>query len=210
MTKSDDPAPDAHEGGAAELTRRDLGKTAMAVTGAVALGAFPVGAEADAIPEILRADDPIPLDLRVNGARLVIEAEPHVSLLDALRERAGLTGTKKGCAQGACGACTVQVDGKPVLSCLTLAALVEGAEITTVEGLADGEDLHPLQRAFIEQDAFQCGFCTPGQLMTGAACLAEGAATSPGAIREYMSGTLCRCGAYPNIVAAVDTAGREG
>jgi xanthine dehydrogenase YagT iron-sulfur-binding subunit len=145
--------------------------------------------------------------LRVNGAEHRVAIEPRVTLLDALRERLGLTGTKKGCDQGQCGACTVHVDGRRVLSCLTLARQVEGREITTIEGLAgpDGE-LHPVQAAFIQHDAFQCGYCTPGQIMSAAACIDEGHARSDADIREYMSGNLCRCGAYPNIVAAVRAA----
>jgi xanthine dehydrogenase YagT iron-sulfur-binding subunit len=133
-----------------------------------------------------------------------IEVEPRVTLLDALREHVGLTGSKKGCDQGQCGACTVHVDGERVLSCLTLAAQVEGRAVTTVEGLsADGADLHPVQAAFLAHDAFQCGYCTPGQIMSAVACIKEGHAGSDTEIREYMSGNLCRCGAYPHIVAAV-------
>jgi xanthine dehydrogenase YagT iron-sulfur-binding subunit len=141
--------------------------------------------------------------LRVNGAVREIDLEPRVTLLDALRERLGLTGTKKGCDQGACGACTVLADGKRVLSCLTLAVACEGRDITTIEGLSDDGDLHPLQQAFIARDAFQCGFCTPGQIMSAVALLAEGRAGSDAEIREFMSGNICRCGAYPNIVAAI-------
>lgn len=141
--------------------------------------------------------------LRVNGTVREIDLEPRVTLLDALRERLGLTGTKKGCDQGACGACTVLADGKRVLSCLTLAVACEGRDITTIEGLSDDGDLHPVQRAFIARDAFQCGFCTPGQIMSAVALLAEGRAGSDAEIREFMSGNICRCGAYPNIVAAI-------
>jgi xanthine dehydrogenase YagT iron-sulfur-binding subunit len=141
--------------------------------------------------------------LRVNGAVREIDLEPRVTLLDALRERLGLTGTKKGCDQGACGACTVLADGKRVLSCLTLAVACEGRDITTIEGLSDDGDLHPVQQAFIARDAFQCGFCTPGQIMSAVALLAEGRAGSDAEIREFMSGNICRCGAYPNIVAAI-------
>ena len=129
---------------------------------------------------------------------------PRVTLLDALRDHLGLNGTKKGCDQGQCGACTVHVDGVRVLACLTLAAQVEGREITTIEGLAQpGGELHPVQAAFLEQDGFQCGYCTPGQIMSAVACIREGHAGSDAEIREYMSGNLCRCGAYPHIVAAV-------
>ena len=145
----------------------------------------------------------VEIRLRVNGVERVAALEPRVSLLDALREHLQLTGTKKGCDLGHCGACTVLVDGRRVNACLTLAVMNEGREITTVEGLAKGDGLHPLQAAFIEHDAFQCGYCTSGQIMAGAACIAEGHAGSEAEIREWMSGNLCRCGAYPNIVAAV-------
>ena len=147
---------------------------------------------------------PIPMKLEINGQMYEIEVEPRVTLLDALREHVGLTGSKKGCDQGQCGACTVHVDGERVLSCLTLAAQVEGRAVTTVEGLsAGGADLHPVQAAFLAHDAFQCGYCTPGQIMSAVACIKEGHAGSDAEIREYMSGNLCRCGAYPHIVAAV-------
>ena len=146
----------------------------------------------------------IHIALDINGQRHELDIEPRVTLLDALREHLSLTGTKKGCDQGQCGACTCHVDGKRVLSCLTLAAQAEGREITTIEGLTgEAGDLHPVQAAFIEQDAFQCGYCTPGQIMSAVACIREGHAGSDAEIREYMSGNLCRCGAYPNIVAAV-------
>ncbi|HEU5018997.1 MAG TPA: (2Fe-2S)-binding protein [Pseudolabrys sp.] len=152
---------------------------------------------------------PAPLDivLRVNGTEHRISVDPRTTLLDALREHLHLTGSKKGCGLGQCGACTVLMDGRRVNSCLSLAALVEGREITTIEGLARGEQLHALQAAFIERDAFQCGYCTPGQIISGVACIKEGHAGSPQEIREWMSGNLCRCGAYDNIVAAIqDTA----
>ncbi|MEN3614808.1 (2Fe-2S)-binding protein [Plantactinospora sp. ZYX-F-223] len=143
-----------------------------------------------------------------------ILVEPRVSLLDALRDRLDLTGTKKGCNQGACGACTVWVDKRRVLACLTLAITCETREVTTIEGLSDGVDLHPMQQAFITQDAFQCGYCTPGQIMSAVAFLAEGHAADDGQIREWMSGNICRCAAYPNIRAAIrqvrDEAGTGG
>ena len=148
--------------------------------------------------------------LKVNGTARTIQAEPRVSLLDALREQLDLTGSKKGCDHGQCGACTVLVDGRSVNSCLTLAVMVQGKEITTVEGLAKGEELHPLQQAFIEHDGFQCGYCTPGQLMSGVACLKGGHAKTDADIREWMSGNLCRCGAYPNIVAAIRQVEKSG
>ena len=148
--------------------------------------------------------------LKVNGTVRTIKAEPRVTLLDALRENLDLTGSKKGCDHGQCGACTVLVDGRRINSCLTLAVMNQGKEITTVEGLAKGEELHPLQQAFIENDGFQCGYCTPGQLMSGVACLKEGHAKTDGDIREWMSGNLCRCGAYPNIVAAIRQVEKSG
>ncbi len=146
--------------------------------------------------------------LRVNGNGHRLTLDPRTTLLDALREHLHLTGSKKGCGLGQCGACTVLMDGKRVKSCLSLAALVEGREITTIEGLAEGERLHPLQAAFIERDAFQCGYCTPGQIMAGVACIAEGHAGSAQEIRDWMSGNLCRCGAYDHIVAAIQDAAR--
>ncbi|ESY62661.1 MULTISPECIES: (2Fe-2S)-binding protein [Mesorhizobium] len=151
----------------------------------------------------------IPAHLDINGHRHALQLEPRVTLLDALRDRLGLTGTKKGCDHGQCGACTVHVDGERVLACLTLAAQAEGRTITTIEGLSREGELHPVQAAFLEQDAFQCGYCTPGQIMSAVACIREGHAGSDEEIREYMAGNLCRCGAYPHIVAAVRQAALE-
>ena len=151
----------------------------------------------------------IPIHLTVNGHDHTLEVEPRVTLLDALRDRLHLTGTKKGCDHGQCGACTVHIDGERVLACLTLAAQAEGRAITTIEGLARAGELHPVQAAFLEQDAFQCGYCTPGQIMSAVACIREGHAGSDDEIREYMAGNLCRCGAYPHIVAAVRQAALE-
>ncbi|MGW0080594.1 (2Fe-2S)-binding protein [Streptomyces sp. NPDC003393] len=150
--------------------------------------------------------------LTVNGRPHTLPLDTRVTLLDALRDRLGLTGTKKGCDQGACGACTVHLDGRRVLACLTLAAQAEGRDVTTIEGVsgADGRP-HPVQRAFMDHDGFQCGFCTPGQIMSALALMAEGRTGSDEEIREFMSGNLCRCGAYPNIVAAIrDAAARGG
>jgi xanthine dehydrogenase YagT iron-sulfur-binding subunit len=147
-------------------------------------------------------------DVRVNGSARQLRSDSGVTLLDALRDELGLTGTKKGCDQGACGACTVLLDGKRVLSCLTLAAQCDGREVTTIEGLALDGRLHPVQEAFIRHDGLQCGYCTPGQIMSAVALLQEGRAGSDDEIREFISGNLCRCGAYPNIVAAIrDVAG---
>ena len=159
-----------------------------------------------------RSNGPFPLAekieivLRVNGVETPLRVAPWTTLLDALRDHLDLTGTKKGCDHGQCGACTVLVDGRRINSCLTLAVMKDGAEVTTVEGLATGDTLHALQQAFIDHDAFQCGYCTPGQLCSAAGLIAEGKARSPDEIRELMSGNICRCGAYPNIVAAIQQA----
>ena len=151
--------------------------------------------------------------LSVNEQERTLRIEPRVSLLDALRERLGLTGTKKGCDQGTCGACTVWVDGRRVLACLTLAVTCEGREVTTIEGLSADGRLHPMQAAFVDRDAFQCGYCTPGQIMSAVALLEEGHAGDDTEIAEWMSGNICRCTAYPNIRAAIrdvrDAAGSE-
>ena len=148
--------------------------------------------------------------LRINGRDHGLTLDPRTTLLDALREHLQLTGSKKGCGLGQCGACTVLMDGRRVKSCLSLAGLAEGREITTIEGLSRGESLHPLQAAFVERDAFQCGYCTSGQIMSGVACISEGHAGSAQEIREWMSGNLCRCGAYDHIVAAIQDAAASG
>nr|WP_220448430.1 (2Fe-2S)-binding protein [Nonomuraea diastatica] len=146
------------------------------------------------------------ITLTVNERRRTVRVDPRVSLLDALRGELGLTGPKKGCNQGACGACTVLLEGQRILSCLTFAAMFDGTDITTVEGLADGDELHPVQRAFIEHDGFQCGFCTSGQVTSAVGLLAENPSPSREEIKEGMSGNLCRCAAYSNIVDAVESA----
>ena len=146
------------------------------------------------------------ITLKINGAEKRIEVAPWTSLLDLLREYLDLTGTKKGCDHGQCGACTVLVDGKRINSCLTLAIMKDGSDVTTIEGLASGDLLHPLQQAFIDHDAFQCGYCTPGQICSAVGLMKEGKAKTPIEIRELMSGNICRCGAYPNIVAAIEQA----
>jgi xanthine dehydrogenase YagT iron-sulfur-binding subunit len=145
----------------------------------------------------------MPITLTINGIATRVEVAPWTTLLDALRDHLDLTGTKKGCDHGQCGACTVLVNGRRINSCLTLAVMQEGASVTTVEGLAKGGALHPLQQAFIDHDAFQCGYCTPGQICSGVGLIAEGKAKTGDEIRELMSGNICRCGAYPNIVAAI-------
>ena len=150
------------------------------------------------------------LEIEVNGTLHKLSVEPRVSLLDLLREQLNLTGTKKGCDWGQCGACTVHIDGKRALSCLSLAVMQQGKKITTIEGLSTGDDLHPMQEAFIRHDGFQCGYCTPGQIMSAVACVREGHADSEAEIRDYMSGNICRCGAYPNIVKAIADAKKGG
>jgi xanthine dehydrogenase YagT iron-sulfur-binding subunit len=158
------------------------------------------------------ATETIAVELEVNGTRRRLELDPRATLLDTLRERLGLHGTKKGCDHGQCGACTVHIDGRRVVSCLTLAVQASGKHVTTIEGVAAANgQLHPMQQAFLDHDALQCGYCTPGQIMSAIACVAEGHAGSADEIREYMSGNLCRCGAYVGIVAAIQhVAGRGG
>jgi xanthine dehydrogenase YagT iron-sulfur-binding subunit len=156
-----------------------------------------------ATPPAVRGPGRASVVLTVNGRVRELPIQNRVSLLDALREHLGLTGSKKGCDQGTCGACTVWVDGRRVLACLTLAVTCEGHEITTIEGLAPGGELHPMQAAFIDRDAFQCGYCTPGQIMSAVALLEEGHAGDDAEIAEWMSGNICRCAAYPNIRAAI-------
>jgi xanthine dehydrogenase YagT iron-sulfur-binding subunit len=193
------------------------------VTSGFSRRGFIAGAAGTAVAGQVRADsgqitaqlsqsaDALPVDvaLKVNGEDKVLSLDVRTTLLDALREHLGQTGSKKGCDHGQCGACTVLMDGRRVLSCLTLALVAQGHDITTIEGLASGDTLHPMQQAFIDQDAFQCGYCTPGQIMSAIACVKEGHANSDEDIREYMSGNICRCAAYPNIVAAVKQAAPE-
>ena len=182
--------------------RRDFLKKTTALAALVV--ASPVLVKAGENDERIAAlFEKIPLNLEVNGVLQNLSVEPRVTLLDLLREQLHLTGTKKGCDHGQCGACTVHVNGKRINSCLSLAVMNDGKKITTIEGLADGDILHPLQDAFIKNDGFQCGYCTPGQIMSGVACIREGHANSRDEIREFMSGNICRCGAYPNIVDAI-------
>ncbi|MET9518318.1 (2Fe-2S)-binding protein [Streptomyces sp. NPDC002994] len=189
-------------------SRRTFIATASTIGGVVVVG----GLMADAVPfgaDDAAAADPPPssrVSLSVNGERYTVTVDNRTSLLDLLREHLRLTGSKKGCNAGACGTCTVLVDGRRVTSCLTLAVRLEGAEVTTIEGLADGDRLHPLQQAFVDQDAFQCGFCTPGQIMSAVGCIREGHTGSAEEIREWMSGNICRCGSYVKIVRAVEQA----
>ena len=152
----------------------------------------------------LQPPSKIPIAITINGVERRLDVAPWTSVLDLLREYLDLTGTKKGCDHGQCGACTVLIDGKRVNSCLTLAVMKDGSEVTTIEGLAAGDTLHPLQQAFIEHDAFQCGYCTPGQICSAVGLMQEGKAKTADDIRELMSGNICRCGAYPNILAAIE------
>ena len=154
-------------------------------------------------------DTTVPVTLTINTRDYRLDIEPRVTLLDALRERLSLTGAKKGCDHGQCGACTVLIDGRRVLACLTLAVACEGKAVTTIEGIAVDGVLHPLQQAFIDHDALQCGFCTPGQILSAIACIAEGHASDDDELRESMSGNICRCAAYPNIVAAIRHVARQ-
>ena len=182
--------------------RRDFLKKSTALAAlAIASPALVKAGEND--ERIAALFEKIPLNIEVNGVLQKLSVEPRVTLLDLLREQLNLTGTKKGCDHGQCGACTVHVDGKRINSCLSLAVMNEGKKITTIEGLANGDKLHPMQEAFIKHDGFQCGYCTPGQIMSAVACVKEGHANSEDEIKEYMSGNICRCGAYPNIVDAI-------
>ena len=189
-----------------ELNRRTFVGASIAVGGVVATGPLLAGCGDDDQANTATTST---VRLRINGEAREIEVDNRTSLLDMLRERAGLPGTKKGCDQGACGACTILVDGQRAVSCLTLAVMHDGAEITTIEGLETNGRLHPLQQAFIDEDAFQCGYCTAGQIMSGVGCIKEGHTGSPAEIREWMSGNICRCGAYTNIVTAVANAARN-
>mgnify|MGYP003131210749 CR=1 FL=1 len=186
--------------------RRSVLKGSALAGGVGAMLATNVRAAQDGEPRAAAAVSRIPVSLSVNGQTRDVSVDTRATLLDTLRHDFELTGTKKGCDHGQCGACTVHIDGERKLSCLTLAATVEGADIVTIEGLAKGDALHPMQQAFIDHDAFQCGYCTPGQIMSAVALVKEGHTGSDAEIREYMSGNLCRCAAYPNIVAAVKQA----
>jgi xanthine dehydrogenase YagT iron-sulfur-binding subunit len=184
------------------ITRREVitGGAALAAVAAEPLSARPRAASTEKGPGL------VPVKLEVNGKTHPLYLDSRVTVLDALREHLYLTGSKKGCDQGQCGACTVHIDGQRVLSCLTLAVAAQGKKIETIEGIAAHGELHPMQQAFIDQDGFQCGYCTPGQIMSAIACVREGHAKSDADIQEYMSGNLCRCAAYPKIVAAIKQA----
>jgi xanthine dehydrogenase YagT iron-sulfur-binding subunit len=188
-------------------SRRHFLAAGASTVAAPAFARAPDAGLRDARAQAIDPRAPVPLTLDINGREQRVALDARTTLLDALREHLGLTGTKKGCDHGQCGACTVLVENRRVLSCLTLAASVENRPVTSIEGLAkQNGELHPMQQAFIDQDAFQCGYCTPGQIMSAVACVNEGHANNDADIREYMSGNLCRCAAYPNIVAAVNQA----
>ncbi len=203
--KSNKPTPATDDAGdIKDSSRRNFIKqstllTAVAITPVVAIKA----AVDHADEQLAAVFEKMPLKMVVNGKTVNLSVEPRSTLLDILREQLDLTGTKKGCDHGQCGACTVHVDGHRITSCLTLGVMMNGKKITTIEGLAKGDQLHPMQEAFIKHDGFQCGYCTPGQIMSAVSCIREGHAGSEHEIREYMSGNVCRCGAYPNIVNAI-------
>jgi xanthine dehydrogenase YagT iron-sulfur-binding subunit len=201
MRMRNDDASSMRDG---QLDRRQV--LVAAVMSTIMTGA-PDNAAAQSGPPSAGAMAAMPVRIVVNGTPQALTLDPRSSLLDVLRERLALTGAKKGCDHGQCGACTVHLDGRRVASCLTLAVQVDGRSVTTIEGLSSAEgELHPMQQAFIDHDALQCGYCTPGQIMAAVACVHEGHATSPEEIREYMSGNICRCGAYVGIVAAIQDA----
>lgn len=211
MAKNNIPQKDADRNQIAGNARRDFLRQSTLIT-AISLspGALLKAADAKLDDKFAGYLEKSPFSLEVNGVKHNLSVEPRVTLLDLIREQLSLTGTKKGCDHGQCGACTVHVDGQRVLSCLSLAVAQQDKKITTIEGIADGEKLHPLQEAFIKHDGFQCGYCTPGQVMSGIACIKEGHAGNDDDIREYMSGNICRCGAYHNIVKAIAEVNKEG
>jgi xanthine dehydrogenase YagT iron-sulfur-binding subunit len=182
-------------------TRREI-----LATGAMMPFAMSLAPGAAGQPASNETPNTVSMNFRVNGTQHSLAVDPRSTLLDVLREHLDLTGSKKGCDQGQCGACTVLINGRRVLACLTLAVMMDGASVTTIEGLAKDGTLHPLQQAFIDHDAFQCGYCTPGQICSAAGLISEGKAKTPEQIRELMSGNICRCGAYTNIIAAIQQA----
>ncbi len=217
MASESDVPFDSEADGLSELsilgypeTRRKFIKQVAGTSAAIAIGPNLLSAasldQAGATSAAGAPSDSVKVNLKINGKDYALDVDPRVTLLDALRERLHLTGSKKGCDHGQCGACTVLVNGRRINSCLTLAVMHQGDEITTIEGLANGDELHPMQSAFIEHDGFQCGYCTPGQICSAVACVKEGHANSDDEIREWMSGNICRCGAYPNILAAIKEA----
>jgi len=208
---ADNTPNDTYNGGSDDMARRDfLKKSGMLTAFALAPPSVLAAADQKICDKVADFLETMPLNIQINGTKHTLQVEPRTTLLDLLRENLELTGTKKGCDHGQCGACTVHVNGSRVLSCLTLAAMQQNAEVTTIEGLSDGKKLHPMQEAFIKYDGFQCGYCTPGQIMSGIACIKEGHAGSREEISEYMSGNICRCGAYNNIVDAIEEVKKGG
>jgi xanthine dehydrogenase YagT iron-sulfur-binding subunit len=209
-SSSSDLPPDAQAGSSRRQFISRLAAISAGLSVAAPLARSATTTEGNALegksPKKDTEEDLVEINFKVNGRHQKLEVDPRVTLLDAIRDRLGLTGTKKGCDRGACGACTVHMNGRRVLSCLTLALMTQGEEITTIEGLAKGDELHPVQAAFIGCDGFQCGYCTPGQIMSAVGCINEGHIRSDTEIQEFMSGNLCRCGAYPNIVDAIKAA----
>jgi xanthine dehydrogenase YagT iron-sulfur-binding subunit len=192
-------------------SRRKFLKQSSAIAGISLVPSIVVKAADQKLDEIAAGFiEKVPVQITINGVVHKLSIEPRVTVLDLLREQLDLTGTKKGCDHGQCGACTIHIDGERTLSCLSLVVMQNGKKITTIEGLANGDNLHPMQEAFIKHDGFQCGYCTPGQIMSAVACVREGHASSEEDIREYMSGNICRCGAYPNIVDAIMEAKEKG
>lgn len=207
-SKNRKPTPEEEE---KENPRRTfLKQTSLLTAIAITPSSLVKAAEHRMDDKIADVFEKMPLKMEVNGQMQSLSVEPRATLLDILREQLDLTGSKKGCDYGQCGACTVHIDGQRVLSCLTLGVMTNGKKITTIEGLANGEQLHPMQEAFIKHDGFQCGYCTPGQIMSAVACVREGHANSEAEIREFMSGNICRCGAYPNIVKAIQDVKQGG
>ncbi|MDX3927149.1 MAG: (2Fe-2S)-binding protein [Shinella sp.] len=190
------------------LTRRQVleAGTVVSISGAISTATAQEQTQGTTSPSLSENGITVQIACRINGQPTAIDIDARASLLDMLRERLGLVGAKKGCDHGQCGACTVHIDGRRVASCLTVAAKVDGREVTTIEGIGSADALHPMQQAFIDHDALQCGYCTPGQIMAAIACVKEGHASTPEDIREYMSGNICRCGAYVGIVAAIQQA----
>ena len=208
---SQDHLPENQEKPSLHESRRRFLKQSSALTAIALTPAVVIKAAEKKLDETAAGYfEKLKLSIEVNGVQHQFSVEPRVTLLDLLREQLHLTGTKKGCDYGQCGACTVHVNGKRVLSCLSLAVMQDGKKVTTIEGLAKGDELHPMQAAFIKHDGFQCGYCTPGQIMSAIACVKEGHANSADEIRQFMSGNICRCGAYPNIVDAIVEVKKQG
>lgn len=211
MKENNPRQPSEAENNPQHESRRNFLKQSTLITAAALTPVTAVKAAEHGLAEKLASVlEKVPLTIEINNKKHKLLVEPRVTLLDLLREQLDLTGTKKGCDFGQCGACTVHVNGKRVLSCLTFAVMNQGRKVLTIEGLAKGDQLHPMQEAFIKHDGLQCGYCTPGQIMSAIACINEGHANDTNEIREYMSGNICRCGSYPNIVEAIKEVNKKG